>query len=217
MLKGSSILLATPIWNYFAKRFLEDKPKEKFRTPKIKYPKKPMLNGDLVGIYKVNGKYFPQIHNILWYVNKNNPLDEPPEDPKSDPQFKNWERPVKKWLKTLNIDLKKYNQEIPYQSKLNPITIDKSSEEVLKILEPKNGNFISKTFYLKIELLKEIENLKVFFNKNLLKEIKSPRKGKNKIKISPEEILPQNLLEIEFKEIDKTTSSKETLILFSEQ
>ncbi len=218
MLKGSSILLATPIWNYFAKKFFENKPKEKFKVPKIEYPKKPMLNGTLVGIYKVNEKYFPQIHNILWYVDKNNPLGKPPKNPENDPQFKNWEKPVKKWIKKLNINLKEYNQEIPYQAKLNPITVKKTTQkETLKILEPKNGDFISKVFYLKIELLKEIENLKIFFNKNLLKEIKNPKKGENKIKISPKEILPQNLLEIEFKEADKTTSTKETLILFSEQ
>ncbi len=218
MLKGSSILLATPIWNYFAKKFFENKPKEKFKVPKIEYPKKPMLNGTLVGIYKVNEKYFPQIHNILWYVDKNNPLGKPPKNPENDPQFKNWEKPVKKWIKKLNINLKEYNQEIPYQAKLNPITVKKTTQkETLKILEPKNGDFISKVFYLKIELLKEIENLKIFFNKNLLKEIKNLKKGENKIKISPKEILPQNLLEIEFKEADKTTSTKETLILFSEQ
>ena len=218
MLKGSSILLATPIWNYFAKKFFENKPKEKFKVPKIEYPKKPMLNGTLVGIYKVNEKYFPQIHNILWYVDKNNPLGKPPKNPENDPQFKNWEKPVKKWIKKLNINLKEYNQEIPYQAKLNPIIVKKTTQkETLKILEPKNGDFISKVFYLKIELLKEIENLKIFFNKNLLKEIKNLKKGENKIKISPKEILPQNLLEIEFKEADKTTSTKETLILFSEQ
>jgi len=218
MLKGSSILLATPIWNYFAKKFFENKPKEKFKVPKIEYPKKPMLNGTLVGIYKVNEKYFPQIHNILWYVDKNNPLGKPPKNPENDPQFKNWEKPVKKWIKKLNINLKEYNQEIPYQAKLNPIIVKKTTQkETLKILEPKNGDFISKVFYLKIELLKEIENLKIFFNKNLLKEIKNLKKGENKIKISPKEILPQNLLEIEFKETDKTTSTKETLILFSEQ
>jgi len=217
MLRGSSILLATPIWNYFAKKFFEDKPKEEFRVPKIEYPKKPMLNGTLVGVYKVNERYFPQIHNILWYVDKNNPLGKPPKNPESDPQFRNWEKPVKKWIKKLNINLEEYNQKIPYQAKLNPITVGKTSKKTLKILEPKSGDFISKTFYLKIELLKEIESLKIFFNKNLLKEIKSPKKGKNKIKISPKEILPQNLLEIEFKETNKTTSSKETLILFSEQ
>jgi len=217
MLRGSSILLATPIWNYFAKKFFKDKPKEKFRAPKIEYPKKPMLNGTLVGIYKVNEKYFPQIHNILWYVDKNNPLGDPPKNPEKDPQFKNWERPLKKWLKKLNIDLKEYNQKIPYQAKLNPITIEEFSKKTLKILEPKNGDFISKNFYLKIELLKEIKDLKIFFNKKLLKEIKNLKKGKKEIKLSPKEILTQNLLEIEFKEINKTTSSKETLILFSEQ
>ena len=217
MLKGSSILLATPIWNYFAKKFFKDKPKEKFRTPKIEYPKKPMLNGTLVGIYKVNEKYFPQIHNILWYVDKDNPLGDPPKNPEKDPQFKNWERPLKKWLKKLNIDLKEYNQKIPYQAKLNPLNVENFPKETLKILEPKNGDFISKNFYLKIELLKEIKDLKIFFNKKLLKEIKNLKKGKKEIKLSPKEILTQNLLEIEFKEINKPTSTKKTLILFNKQ
>lgn len=36
-------------------------------------------------------------HTILYYVSKNN-FNEPPENPRNDPQFKNWEESLKFWL-----------------------------------------------------------------------------------------------------------------------
>ncbi len=40
---------------------------------------------------------FADIHNILYYVSKDDPRGDKPENPKSDPQFKNWEKGVKKY------------------------------------------------------------------------------------------------------------------------
>lgn len=40
---------------------------------------------------------FADIHNILYYVIKDDPQGDKPEDPKSDPQYKNWEKGVKKY------------------------------------------------------------------------------------------------------------------------
>ena len=213
MLKGYSVLLAVPIWNHFAQKFLKDKPKEKFTPPKVSYPQKPMLNGEFIGIYKVGEKYFPQIHNILWYVEKDHPLGPPPKNPEKDPQFKNWEKGVQKWLALFpGFDPKKYNQEIPYEAKLHPVNL--KSEKALEIIEPQNGSFIENTFYLELKILKDLESLKIYFNQKLLKEKKNLKKGKLKLKISLKDLLPQNLLEIEFCPKDASTSSKETLILF---
>ena len=213
MLKGYSVLLAVPIWHHFAQEFLKGKPKEKFTPPKISYPQKPMLNGEFIGIYKVGEKYFPQIHNILWYVEKDHPLGPPPKNPEKDPQFKNWEEGVQKWLALFSgFDPKKYNQEIPYEAKLHPVIL--TSKKALEIIEPQNGSFIENTFYLKLKILKDLESLKIYFNQKLLKEKKNLKKGKLKLKISLKDLLPQNLLEIEFCPKDASTSSKETLILF---
>jgi len=216
MLKGSSILLATPIWHYFAQKFLKDKPKEKFHPPKINYPNKPMLNGSLVGIYKMNNKYLPQIHNILWYVDKNNPLGAPPKNPEDDPQFKNWEKPVLDWLKKIKINLKNYNQKIPYEIKLKPISLEKNltSKNSLEILAPKNGDFIKNAFKLKLKIYHSLYSCRIYFNEKLIKNLKNLKKGFLELELKPQKILPQNLLEIETQEERKASSTKKTLILF---
>ncbi|OGZ33580.1 MAG: hypothetical protein A2Y98_01440 [Candidatus Portnoybacteria bacterium RBG_19FT_COMBO_36_7] len=40
---------------------------------------------------------FQQIHTILYYVDKDDPLGEPPGNPETDPQFFNWEAPIQNW------------------------------------------------------------------------------------------------------------------------
>ncbi|HUD04001.1 MAG TPA: hypothetical protein VMR73_00725 [Candidatus Paceibacterota bacterium] len=37
------------------------------------------------------------VHSILYWVDKNDPQGPPPTDPSSDPQFNNWEAPVRAW------------------------------------------------------------------------------------------------------------------------
>ncbi|MDQ1283838.1 MAG: penicillin-binding protein [Patescibacteria group bacterium] len=47
---------------------------------------------------KVEKKKFTSAHTILYYVNKDDPRGEIPKDPGKDPQFKNWEKAVEKWV-----------------------------------------------------------------------------------------------------------------------
>jgi len=77
---------------------------------------KPMVCGTLgdektVKIDKVSGKlateYTPytqieekkyfSVHDILYYVNTNDPLGDPLSDPTKDPQYFLWEKPVQEW------------------------------------------------------------------------------------------------------------------------
>ncbi|EKD58310.1 MAG: hypothetical protein ACD_56C00150G0009 [uncultured bacterium] len=44
-------------------------------------------------------KDFGEIHDILYYVNKDDPRGDYPKDPKSDSQFKGWEKGVQEWAK----------------------------------------------------------------------------------------------------------------------
>ena len=95
----------------------ENKP---FKEPKFKdLPQKPMLDGkageeQFVKIDKSTGKLatdstpasqieeklFKEIHNILHYVNKNNPLGPVPENPwDTDMNYNNWETAVETWAK----------------------------------------------------------------------------------------------------------------------
>ena len=44
-----------------------------------------------------------QIHSILYWLDKNNPLGPKPEEPGLDPQFTLWETAVRKWVQEQNI------------------------------------------------------------------------------------------------------------------
>jgi penicillin-binding protein 1C len=89
---GASLVAALPIFHQFLSSLLETGkiPKENFPLPLLRVVNKPMLNGEWFSEYG--------IHDILFYVDKNNPLGPIPEDPTIDPQFYNWEEGVNQWL-----------------------------------------------------------------------------------------------------------------------
>ncbi|MBI4993460.1 PBP1A family penicillin-binding protein [Candidatus Wolfebacteria bacterium] len=93
---AGSILAALPIWNAFMKEVLKNYPAETFEKPIDENTsiKKPMVNGDLTGPNN-------EIHEILYYVDKNNPMGNQLQDPNLDLQFQNWETPVKNWVQNL--------------------------------------------------------------------------------------------------------------------
>lgn len=45
----------------------------------------------------VKKKDFANVHNILWYVKRDDPRGDYPKNPGSDPQFDNWEKGVEDW------------------------------------------------------------------------------------------------------------------------
>lgn len=86
---AGSILAALPIWNAFMSQALNRFPNESFNKPDPIVETKPMFNGQFL----TNG----QIHDILFYVDKNNPLGPVPQSPANDSQFNNWELPTQIW------------------------------------------------------------------------------------------------------------------------
>lgn len=85
-----SVTLTLPIWHEFVSKIIKDYPKTKFPNPNYFKVNKPMLNGEWFSDYG--------IHDILFYVNRNNPLGPIPKNPYTDPQFLNWEEGVNWWL-----------------------------------------------------------------------------------------------------------------------
>ncbi|PJE50391.1 MAG: penicillin-binding protein [Candidatus Yanofskybacteria bacterium CG10_big_fil_rev_8_21_14_0_10_36_16] len=84
---GASV--AGLIWNDFMRKALEGTPIEQFPDPDPSTSSKTMLNGRYVG---ENG-----VHNILYYVDKNDPQGPIPSNPYTDPQYENWESSVARW------------------------------------------------------------------------------------------------------------------------
>jgi len=87
--EGLSALLTLPIWYEFTSQIIKDYPKTRFLKPTTFKVNKPMLNGEWFSDYG--------IHDILFYVDKNNPLGPINRYPYKDPQFIKWEEGVIWW------------------------------------------------------------------------------------------------------------------------
>lgn len=110
--------IVAPLWKEFMMEALKKYPTERFEKPApVDDSLKPILRGFWQGnntfvVDKISGKlateYTPKetrleksiknVHTILYWVSKNDPLGPPPENPENDPQFRLWEPPVQKWL-----------------------------------------------------------------------------------------------------------------------
>jgi membrane peptidoglycan carboxypeptidase len=103
-------MIIAPMWREFMNTVLEKIPEEKFKEPVPTDPSelKPILAGqwmvptsnqptifDMDPSQQTGGSY--QIHEILHYVDKNDPLGPAPQNPAKDPQYYNWEYPVQVW------------------------------------------------------------------------------------------------------------------------
>ncbi|KKT82299.1 MAG: hypothetical protein A2925_00170 [Candidatus Yanofskybacteria bacterium RIFCSPLOWO2_01_FULL_44_22] len=87
--EGAGISAAGPMWHEFMVKALSALPRETFNPPDPVFTNKIMLNGQY--LYKNEQASGQEMHNILFYVNKNDPLGPFPENPSADPQFNNWE------------------------------------------------------------------------------------------------------------------------------
>lgn len=118
---ADGIVIAAPIWRKFMDFALKNSSVEEFPKYEKEETGKPVLDGsdgkqENVKVCKIEkGKYclansecpqdrveekdFVEVHDILYYVKKDDPRGEAPSDPKSDPQFKNWEKGVQEWWK----------------------------------------------------------------------------------------------------------------------
>lgn len=117
---SDGVVVAAPIWRSFMDKALNNYPIEQFPKYEKEDAGKPILNGDLgiekdVKVCEIPGKdnqyclandycdksekkTFADVHNILWYVNKDDPRGDVPKNPEKDPQFKSWEKGVQDWF-----------------------------------------------------------------------------------------------------------------------
>ncbi|RJQ34443.1 PBP1A family penicillin-binding protein [Candidatus Parcubacteria bacterium] len=110
-------VVAAPIWNKFMREYAKKYEVLGFKTQELEPCDKAMVCGSIgqefkVKIDKISGKLateftpytqveektYRNVHNILHYVNINDPLGEPLADPTHEPQYNLWEGPVLKWV-----------------------------------------------------------------------------------------------------------------------
>lgn len=170
---ADGVYVAAPIWRSFFDQVLINYNIEEFPKYEPEETKKAVLDGKLemkkeLDVCEIPGedkyclaneycpkkereeKKFADGHSILYYLNKDDPRSEEKENSKNDPQFENWEKAVKKWLKDNDYstdpvpekeceekDFKKYQPDISIKSPSDGQTITSSSFDVsIKISAP---------------------------------------------------------------------------------
>jgi penicillin-binding protein 1C len=109
-------IIAAPIWQAYMKRATKGMPVERFKAPNPPQTTKPALLGTAfeqkVRVNKLTGLRATNLtppelieerpdreaHDILWYIDKDDPTGPPPGNPASDPQFSSWEAGVRAWV-----------------------------------------------------------------------------------------------------------------------
>ena len=154
-------IVAAPIWQEFMVEATKKLPVAAFAPPPANTATNVMLQG-LVGggitvsIDNVSGKlateetppenvvkqlYIPG-HDILYYVNPNDPLGPPPTDPGSEPQFNAWEAGVQAWI--LSKESSGFKVGTP------PTEFDdvhkKELQPLLKVNYPQEGQLVSGSY-----------------------------------------------------------------------
>jgi len=90
MVKRVSGFIVGPAWSEFMRYALSKTP----QTPFTRAEYVPANKAVLAGNWQVPG-YDGLVHEILYWVNKNDPTGPPPSSPASDPQFERWDAPVR--------------------------------------------------------------------------------------------------------------------------
>ncbi len=106
---GLSGLIVTPMWREFMDYALAKLPEETFNQPTInRVGVKPIIRGEyidttnLISLIQNNeeieiSSIYQNVHSILHFVNKSDPLGPVPENPGNDQQYENWEYAVRAW------------------------------------------------------------------------------------------------------------------------
>lgn len=111
-------IIAAPIWQAYMRRSTSGTPVERFTDPEPPTTDKPALLGYAMQVKAVidtvSGKLateftpentreertFYDAHSILYYLDKDNPTGDRPENPATDPQFVPWETAVTNFVKS---------------------------------------------------------------------------------------------------------------------
>ena len=156
-------VITAPVWHNYMKRATADMAAESFATPPPLNTNKSVLTGKsfkkTLQIDTISGKiateYTPmefkeerdyyEGHNILWYVNKDDPQGPPPSNPSNDPQFSAWESAVQSW-----VEKEEWNTTSTAPTEHDDVHTPENQPS-LTILSPKdNANVYSRNFNINI-------------------------------------------------------------------
>lgn len=181
-LKSDGSVVAAPIWHDYMSQVLSGTPVEEFKAPDDYKTGKAILDGQIpqqvVKIDTSSGLLAttstpPEFitersvlvhHDILFYVDKDNPRGPIPSNPASDPQFSLWEAAVKTWA----------SKNATSSTSTLPVSYDslhsEANKPTLKIVSPQNNQTIdSANLEVQIEASapRLVSKVQYFINNNL--------------------------------------------------
>jgi membrane peptidoglycan carboxypeptidase len=210
-------MVAAPCWHEFIEKAFEFYSPGQFTKPlpyNISQISKSMVNGQ----YLINREYknintgeiktVKELHNILYYVNKNNILGPAPTNPNSDPQFFNWETPVLLWAQQ---NIPNFNQEYNINPGPDYIPIDPPGDQIITfpdapnitLLNPQNGDFLNNNFRFDVFINSSVEIKKavIYLNQELLGDLEKGSNNYYYYSFPPEKVRDQNEIKIEVTDI----------------
>jgi hypothetical protein len=131
---------------------------ESFPKPAPSNANKPILNGEYIINLKIGDVIYPQIHNILFWINKDDPLSPSPLN-FNDPQASNWEWPINQWIRNNLENPNIYNIQLPYN--YAEIISSENQKDI-------NSQFINLS--LNFQTKNPVKSLQIYFNDDLIKE-----------------------------------------------
>lgn len=217
--RGSSILAAVPIWSEFLNKVFEakDYPTEIFTRPAPR-PKtnKPTLNGEAIFVPIIEGRAYPQLHSLLYWADRADPLGPVPENPAKTSQFFNWETAVAEWAKTNIPNFHEYNEPIPQNIDFDNVARSTGEIQVENTI-PENGEFVKMPVLVKA-VLKSVNNLKrvdLYFNRKRVHALNIFGSSYNYFYYIREPLEPQNLIEIKVTD-DQGNEETASIIVYGE-
>lgn len=206
--QGSSILAAVPIWSKFMEEALKNAPSEGFSKPEPITPEKPVLRGNyLIG---------NEVHSLLYYVDKKDPLGPPPTDTKQDPQFLRWELGVLAWAKDHLGSLIQNAPQDPSAVSPSPSYAPSFSPQIT-ILYPTESNFTNTNpvgLVVNIRSASPLRSIRVYFNERLIQSFLGSFGTNYELQFSfTSPLFPQNMLVVEADD-DLGNTGKSSVILY---
>lgn len=164
----AGVLIAAPLWHAFMQHILATSTPEQFTPPTKKEVSKAVLKGfwQGSGVMKIDTiskkqataltplefiREVPignEVHSILYWINKNDPEGPVPENPSSDPQFKNWEDALQKWIVGTRFQVP---QQTPPPSEIDDIHTE-AHRPTITLIDGAHGTLEKTTSSLRIQI-----------------------------------------------------------------
>ena len=206
-------MVAAPCWHEFMEKAFEFYPPGQFTKPlpyNASQIPKPMINGQ----YLINREYknintgeiktVKELHNILYYVDKNNILGPTPTIPNNDPQFWNWETPVLLWAQQ---NIPNFNQEYNINPGPDYLPQDLTTDQIITfpdipqiaLIYPQNGDFLNNNLRLDVVITSsmEIKKAVLYLNQELLGDLEKGNDNHYYYSLPQDKIKDQNEIKIE--------------------